>query len=673
MQGISGEEAFQEQKIDRESSSKHRALTGGWRLIVIIFGVIVMFLAVNTLFDLRFFVGYHLFEHSLYYLVLGPLFALSFLVYPPKRGIKGTWAARLFWVDVGLFLLVLGISMYFAWHGMEMITKGWVYMAPFAAMIMAVIAWFLLLESIRRIYGTILAGILFVVSIYPLFAAYMPGLLEGVGQSFYRTAQFHMLGTQSAIGLLLRTYIEIVLGFIVFGVAVAATGGGKFFLDLALSLVGRTRGGTAKVAILASALFGSINGQPIVNVLTTGSVTIPAMKAAGFEPHTAGAVETCASTAGTFTPPIMGITAFVMASFLQTSYAVIALAAAVPAALFFFGLYIQVDGYAVKHGLLGLTKEEMPSFLRTLKYGWFYLPAVGVLIYLLFFERMTGQSAFIATGVMLVLAQIRKESRFTWSAFLQFLEDAARTLVDLIVVMAGVGMLIGVFSLTGIGVTFAREFLNLAGGNLGYLLILAAVASLIMGMGMTMIACYIFLAIVMAPALVMAGVDPLSAHLFIMYVGMLSYITPPIAMCAFAAASIAKTSAMKIGLTAVRLGGAIYLLPFFFALDPALILRGETSAIALAIVSTSLGIFVISSALEGYMVGLGKLWSGVRGNAYQIAGYPIHSYVLRGILIAGGILLGLPWLPTKGVGLAIIAATLLPTVLVKIRRNRKGL
>ena len=655
-------------EAEKLSVGKERKLQGFWRAIIIISGLIVISLGINQVFDLRFFVEYHLYNFTLYYIMLGLLLSGSFLRYPLRSNLTEPWASRFFGVDVGLFLTVVMFA-YFAWHGMEIIVKGWSFSAPPDAKIMAVIAWFLILESIRRIFGTVLFSVIAVISFYPLFAAHMPGFLEGIEQSFVVTATFHILSPQSAVGLLLRTYVEIVLGFVLFGIVVAETGGGVFFLDLALSMVGRMRGGTAKVAVIASALFGSINGQPIVNVLTTGVVTIPAMKKAGFAPHIAGAIEACASTAGTFTPPIMGISAFIMASFLNVPYSTVAIAAAIPAFLYYFGLYIQIDGYAVKHGLGGQKKEDIPSFLQTLKTGWIYLPGAAVLIYYLFWERMIGVSAIAGSACILALAQIPKKSRFTWPKFLQFMENATGTLIDLIVVIAGVGMLVGVFSLTGIGVSFARELMNFSHGNLTLLLILSAVAGLIMGMGMTLLAVYIFLAVVLAPALIVAGIQPLSAHMFCLYVGMLSYITPPIAMAAFPAAVLARASAMKVGLSACRLAGAEYLLPFLFVLDPGLLLIGKPSAILLSFVTTMFGIFIIGTSLEGYMQGLGKLWPGTgRGS---LAGYKYYSYALRAIVVCAGVLLGLPWLSVKAIGLAITVAVLLPMVARKISGRLK--
>ncbi len=653
-----------EDLVEKLTAKKDRALTGIWRVIIIIFGTVVVLLGINTVFNLRFFMDFHLFEFSLYYIVFGVLLAGSFLKYPLKARLREPWASRLFWVDVVLCFLTFSMFMYFSWHGQDIIVMGWSRFAPIEAQIMAAISWLLILESIRRIYGPILFSMITFVSFYPLFASHMPGFLEGIQRPFDVTAMFHILSPQSAIGLLLRTYVGVVLGFILFGIVVVETGGGEFFLNIALSLVGRMRGGTSKVAVLASALFASINGQPMVNVLTTGAVTIPAMKKAGFEPHIAGAVEVCASTAGTFTPPIMGISAFIMASFLNVPYSVVAIAACVPAFLYYFGLYLQIDGYAVKHGLEGMKKEDLPSFWETLKTGWFYIPGSLVLIYYLFWVRMVGVSAFAGSACILILAQISKKTRFTWPKFLQFLENSAGTLIDLMVVIGGVGMLVGVFSLTGIGMSFARELMNFSGGNLALLLIFSAVAGLIMGMGMTLLAVYIFLAVVLAPALVMAGIPELSAHMFCLYVGMLSYITPPIAMAAFPAAILAKTSAMKVGVSAARLGGVKYLLPFLFVLDPGLLLIGKPAAILFSFATAAIGIFVIGAALEGYMLGLGNLWPGWGKGSF--GGYTWYSYVFRVLLVCAGVLLGLPWLTVKAVGLVMAVVILTPLIVKKL-------
>lgn len=648
-------------------AERRRELTGFWRWLVIVLTVAGIAIAVDYVFIWQVF-GVASVEQTHYFLLMALFLAPAFLHFPIKPGIKGVWARRLFWFDIFLFLLCIGITLYFSSRGFDIIIRGWAAIAPPYAIAMAVMLWALLLEALRRSVGWILAAVILFFSVYPIFAEYMPGLLEGIGFTFIETATFHIFSIDSAVGMLMKVFSDLVIGFIVFGVVIVATGGGQFFLNLALSIVGRTRGGPAKVAVIASALFGSMSGSVIANVVTTGSVTIPAMKKTGYPPHYAGAIECCSSTGGALAPPIMGAVAFVLASFIERSYAYVALAAAIPAFLYFLGLLIQVDAFAAKKRLHGLSRSETPSFFKTLKEGWFYLPAAIVLLYFLFVERRVGESPWIAALTLLILAQIGKNSRFTLKSLLQFIQDLGRSLTELVAVMSTLGMLLGSFAITGVAQVFASEVLHLAGGNLIFMLILGAVAALIMGMGMPSIAAYIFLAIVVAPALVMSGINILAAHLFIMYCGILAYITPPVAVAAFPAGIIAEAPPMKVAATAVRLGGVIFLLPFFFVLDPSLILEGGVGDIVLAFSTTTLGVFLIGAAFEGYFAGLGQLWSGKS-----------YGYLLRAGLIISGILLGLnltqfdiPWWQTKLLGLVITGVILVPAFLMALRRRSGG-
>jgi TRAP transporter 4TM/12TM fusion protein len=654
------EEIIEEAKV---SVPRYRTLPEFWRWVVIVLGTIVSFLGANLVFDWRFFVGFMLYDNILYYFIVAALLSIAFLIIPPTRGLTGRWARIAFWSDIFLFLLVLGFGFYLSYHGYDIVLRAWSVVAPIAGMIAATILFFLLIEGVRRISGSVLAIIILIAALYPVVAEYMPGMLEGISSSFLRTMQFHLLSRDSAMGTLVHLYTRVVMGYTLFGTAVISAGGAKCFLDLALSLVGATRGGTAKVAILASAMFGSISGNSIVNVLTTGSITIPAMKKAGFKPHFAGAVEVCASTAGTFTPPIMGLTAFMMASFLNVSYMKVAFAAAIPAFLYYLVLYVQVDGVSAKIGMKGLSKEERPSFFTALKEGWIYIAAIAVLLYYLFVLRQVSRAPYIATAVMLVLAQTRKTSRFNWERVVGFLENNARTLVELFVVMTAVGMLLGGLALTGVASTFTREILLIAGNNLVFILAMAMVSSFIMGMGMTIIAIYIFQAIIIAPTLIAMGITPMAAHLFILYCGMLSFITPPVALCAFPAAAISGAPAMKVARTAARLGGAIYLWPIFFVLNPALILEADPGTVLLSFLLTGLSLFIMGSAFEGYMVGIGKLWANRAGN------YTLMSYLLRAVLVAGALLVAVPGFASDIIGLSSCAFLIL-TAFIRSRNIR---
>lgn len=604
--------------------------------IAILLPIIGLLLVINQIFDITFFSGIILIDKSFNFLIVGILLPLVFIHFPLKK------EPYFYWLDIVLFF-VCGISFFIlSWHGYEIIFKGYEYSAPLFFVIISVIIWAILIESVRRTANNILMIIILIFSLYPLVAEHMPGIMQGVSRPFNKMAVYHILSDGSAMGTLLRVFVTVVFGYIVFGEAIVATGGAKFLLNAAKGITGRTRGGSAKMAIIASALFGSISGSPIANVMTTGSVTIPAMKKSGFNAYYAGAVETCASTAGTLTPPIMGATAFVLASFINVTYTKVALAALIPAVLFYLSLFVQVDGYSAKMNIHNEINEDENSRINYFKRGWFYLPSLLVLMYFLFILRWVSEAPYIATVVMLILAQLSRETRLNFKDFLQFFKNMGKSLTILLSIMIGVGFLLGSFSLTGIASTFSREVFLLAGGNLILMLILTAVISLILGMGMTAIACYIFLALTIAPALVNAGLNELSAHLFVLYCGMLSYITPPVALCAFTAANIAHASPMKIAFTACRLGGAIYILPFFFVLDPALTMQGDAMQIIYAFLSCALGLIILSSGLEGYLIGIGDLRR-----------FGSISIFLRGILIISGFSLGLSGWKSDSLGIAL--------------------
>jgi TRAP transporter 4TM/12TM fusion protein len=412
------------------------------------------------------------------------------------------------------------------------------------------------------------------------------------------------------------------VGFLLFGVALTATGAAKFFLDVSLSLLGTVRGGTAKVAVFSSAMVGSISGSVVTNVITTGSFTIPAMKRAGYPSHYAGAIETCASTGGVLMPPIM------------------VPAAIVPSLLYYFGIFVQVDCYAAKTGLKGIPREQLPSFLGAVKEGWFYVFAFIILIWFLFFKRLEAQAPFIAAVPLLLLSQIRKETRFTRKTFVDFLEKTSRVVAEIAGIMAAVGLLIGSLLLTGMAQTLSTTLIDLAGGNLYLLVGFGAIASFILGMGLTITACYLLLAVLLAPALVESGMYILGVHLFLMYCGMLSFITPPVAIAAYAAASLAGSPSMKTAVQACRMGAVLFILPFFFVFNPAFVLHASIGQIISIVGSGFIGVFLISSGIEGYLVFAGIL--GVAG---------------RLLAVAGGMLLFIPGTITDlaGVVLGVIA------------------
>lgn len=622
-------------------------------------------LAINQLFGFDFFAGIVLLESRYLFILAALLLPLVFVAYPAGK------RARLHgtpWYDWMLAAVALAAMAWFAWQAKRILDAGWETGAPPLGVYVAGVAWLLIVEACRRTSGLTMTIIIVVVAMFPLVTAFLPSPLNGIGRTLADTLSSHIYGGESSFGIPMKAFGEIVVGFIVFGVALNYTGGGKFFNDLAFALVGRMRGGAAQVGVISSMLQGSISGSVISNVISSGVVTIPAMKRTGFRSDYAGGVEAVASTGAVLMPPVMGSTAFVMAAFLGKSYAEIALAALVPGLLFYIALVVQVDAYAARLGLKGLARAELPRLGTVMKDGWIYIPVFGVLLYFLTSEKLEAQAPFYATAALLVVNQIVPQHRMSWRTFVEFIAATGRSLAELAAILLGVGCIIGAFSMTGLSGTLANDLVYIAGGAPLALLAMGAITSFIFGMGMTVTACYIFLAIVLAPPLVKAGMDQLAVHLFIMYWGMVSFITPPVALATFAAAPIAKTSALKIGVQATLLGTGIYLVPFFFVLNPALILKGDTGTIVLSIATATIGLVVVAGALQGYAAGIGR---------YPASG---AGWLARILVIAGGLMLAAPTerlfgFSTAldlgiGAGLAILGLCLLYALLRQSQNQR---
>ena len=510
--------------------------------------------------------------------------------------------------------------------------------------------WAIVLEAGRRAGGWPVFCIVAVFSLYPTFADTLPDVIAALSISLPEAAIFHVLGEESLFGIPMRVFAQLVFGFLIFGVSLQFTGGGPFFINLAFALLGHLRGGPAKVSIFSSGLMGSMSGGPISNVLTTGPLSIPAMRRVGFSKEYAAGVEACASTGGVFMPPIMGATAFVMASFLNISYAAVAVAAIVPSLLYFFGLYMQIDAYAARHDLAGLPKEELPKLGKVFKEGWYFIVVFISLIWMLVFMQREAVAPFYATGLLLVINQFTSH-RLDIKKFMQLVAMMGQLLAELAGILAAIGLIIGGLAVTGIAGTIANDLVYLAGDNVLVLLFMGALTSFILGIGMTVTAAYIFLAIVLVPALTNAGLDPLASHMFVMYWGMLSFITPPVALAAFAAASVANVSPMKAGFAAMRLGAIIYFVPFFFVLNPALLLQGTVLENLQAFSTAIVGVALVSAALQGYLIGLGDLGYGIAAIFGRIC-IGISGLILA--LPAGG-LFGLSQLLLLAIALVLLA------------------
>ena len=632
------------------NQSRTRVLTGPLRLVFVTFSLLAVALAVNQLFNLQLF-GAVVIEGRYLFLLAGIFLGLTFLVFPPYRAAPSV--ALL--LDIPLALTALGVSLYFASTAEVSLEEGWEYGAPGTAVWLSLVFWLLILEGTRRAGGPVIFLIVLFFSLYPTFADLMPGPVSGFAQPFWDTIPYHIISSESSFGIPMRAFGNLVIGFILFGAALQFTGGGVFFNNLALGLVGHLRGGPAKVAIFASGFMGSMSGSVISNVLTTGAVSIPAMKRTGFPARYAAGTEACASTGGVLMPPVMGTTAFVMASFLGLPYIEIAIAAAVPSVLYYFGLFVQIDSYAARNDLKGMPRVALPSLGETMRDGWYYLFVFALLIFLMMVLRRETWAPFYATALLLAINQLSPKHRFSARGFVDLIYAIGKALADLVAVLLGVGLIVGAFSATGLAGTLVNDLIFLAGGSTIMLLVMGAITAFIFGMGMTVTACYIFLAVVLAPALVQAGLNELAVHLFILYWGMVSYITPPVALGAFAAATLANTKALSAGFEAMRLGSIIYFVPFFFVLNPALIGAGSAFEVIPTLATAILGVWLIGSALQGHVSGFG-------GFATDAAGYALRVLVFVGGLCfaaPGGVIAGLDHFALSAIGLALVAPALL--------------
>ena len=583
-----------------------RRLFGFWRYALLLASAATIFLCLNQQFVLRFFVGFTPLNTEYYYGLVLLMMPFVFIVFPAHEKAA---LDRVAWYDQILFALTVAVALMLMLSVRSAAELGWEFTgAPQAVVIAGYLMWAILMEGLRRTGGWGLVLSILPFTLYPLFAdsAWL-GPHKGTESTPAQASAYHMLSSESLLGIPLQAFAETVIGFLVFGTALMMTGAGKFFINLAFAACGTFRGGAAKVCIFASGLLGMMSGSIISNVLTAGTMTIPAMKRTGFSPTYAGAIEACASTGAVIAPPVMGATAFVMAQFLGVSYGMVALAAMIPAALYYFGLYMQVDAYAARHGLKGLAREDIPSLKQTFREGWYYAFAVALLIFMLLVMKRESHAPFYATALLLLLNQLFNREKWGWHNVLKFLEVNGKTFVELIGILAGCGLLIGAFSLTGVISSLANDLLAIAGENVFLLLAMTALTSLVLGLGLTTTACYIFLAILVGPALEKAGLNKVAIHMFVFYWGMLSSITPPVAIASFAAAGIAGAPPMKTGWASMTVGSVIYFLPFFFVLNPAFVLQGDWQESSLLVLNAVVGIVFICAGLQGFLLGVGDM------------------------------------------------------------------
>lgn len=506
------------------------------------------------------------------------------------------------WLD--FVLLILGIITFgYALKEIEGVLERAGIFTTNLDLIFGTLAVLLILEMTRRTVGIALPIVGLVFFLYAVYGHLLPGELAHNGYSYKRiiTALFTYNGI---FGMPVAVAATFVAMFIVFAAILELTGVGNIFLDLSKGLAGKSRGGPAKMATLASALFGSISGSAVANVASTGSFTIPMMKKMGYKGTFAGAVEAAASTGGQIMPPIMAAGAFLMADILGIPYTDIIKAALLPAILYFATIWFSIDLRSAKRGLRGLPAEEIPNVKKLLlKDGKMLIPLLVLIIELAIFKVSPIRAALVAIIVALLLSFFSKKKRPSVKGIFDSLFDASKGIVSIIAPVACAGIVIGVIGLTGVGGKIASLVINLSGGSLFLALVLAMITAIIFGMGLPTTVSYLLVVAVLAPVLSDLGVQPIAAHLFIFYYACLSGITPPVALAAYTGANIAGASPMKTSIEASKLAIAAYILPFYFIFEPALLLQGSWAEITLVSIVATIGILSLAASLEGWLIG----------------------------------------------------------------------
>jgi TRAP transporter 4TM/12TM fusion protein len=582
-------------------------------------------------------VGLALYDQQYLAGMLAIALTMAFLKFP----ITGDKKTELPWYDVIAAVVVFAATVYLAVFYPRIVDL--VYLRQTDSVIVSVILIVLLIEALRRATGPVLPILVVVFISYALLANYLPG--SGIPTDWRKLSLSLAANYTGILGLPVKVATTIVIAFVLFGAVLQHTGGMQFFTDISMALMGRFRGGSAKIAVLGSCLFGSISGSAVANVVATGVVTIPLMKRAGYPAYKAAAIEAVASTGGQLMPPVMGAAAFLVAEFLETSYTNVLIAAIVPGLLYYVALFIQADLEAAKEGIPPVEASAIPRAGPIWRKGWFFPIAFAVLLYGLFFIHLQPEKAVMwAIAALLVTAVVfgfegkRPGPRQLVSAML----ETGHGSLDLMLICGAAGIVIGVLSISGLGYQLTLGLVQIGHGHLFVLLLLSAIVCIILGMGLPTVGVYVLLATLVAPSLVEVGVKPIAAHLYVMYFGMMSMITPPIAIAAFAAASLAEADAMRTGFAATRFGWTAFIVPVLFVYSPSLLLIGDPGSVVVAVVTAMFGVWLISCGAVGYFMRplspLGRLAFVAVGLAALIPAEAFRGGTLLDIVgVVGGI------------------------------------
>jgi TRAP transporter 4TM/12TM fusion protein len=480
-----------------------------------------------------------------------------------------------------------------------------VALAPLEGLIPAMIMVALLVEGLRRTVGIALTVLVIFFIGIGLFGHLLPGKLAGRQMLWPDLFYYLAWDPTSILGVPMKIVTSIVMAFVFFGQVLTKSGGSTFFTEISMVLVGRFRGGQAKIAVTASGFFGSISGSVVSNVVTTGVITIPMMRNAGYRGVQAGAIEAVASTGGQLMPPIMGAAAFLMAEFLEIPYKEVVVAALIPAILYYVALFILADLEAARTNIKPIDPSKIPKFKEVLKSGWYFpIPFIVLIAALFGFNYSPEMSALISVLSIIMTSMVfgYKGKRLSVKDLVDSVRQTGHAVLDIVMIAAAAGIVIGTLNVTGVGFGMSLMLVELGGNNIFLLLVISGLVCILLGMGMPTVAVYLMLATLVAPALIEVGINPMAAHLFILYFGMMSMITPPVAIAAFAAASLTGKDPMATGFAAMRFGWFAYLVPFLFVTTPELLMEGDTLSIALITGKTMLGIWFVSSAVMGYLI-----------------------------------------------------------------------
>jgi len=535
--------------------------------------------------------GLNLYTEQLLLAVLGLAIAICFLV---TRARPSAW-------DVAAAFGGLALCLYLAWTYPELSDR--LTTKPLDGILMSAALCVLVCEGTRRMAGFSLVGFTLAGVVYAMYGHYLPGVFQARPVEFTRLLVYLNLDTNALLGTSLQIAIVVIVPFILLGQLLGRLGGSEFFTDLARAWMGRYRGGAAKVAVVGSAFFGMISGSAVANVSAVGVVTIPLMKRAGFPAQIAAAIEAVGSTGGQLMPPVMGAAAFLMAEVLQVPYAKVMIAAIIPAFLYYLALFFAVDVEAAKRGIKGERPERLPRTAAVLKAGWYFpLPFVLLVYALVQWNWQAEHAALLAAAALIALSLVfgYKGERVPILDVIKAIVSTGAAVVDLILICAVAGIFIGILNISGLAFGMTLQLLTITGENLPMMLAVTAVMAILLGLGLPTVGVYIIMATLIAPALVKVGVTPMAAHMFLLYFGVMSMVTPPVALSAFAAANIAGADVDKTGWTATRIGWAAYIVPFLFAVSPSLLMQGNPLVIFWSVLTAGVGIWLGTIGVVGH-------------------------------------------------------------------------